>query len=324
VNATRLESIGRSSVSISRIGLGGYELGPEPGEQPDVVRAARVIQTAIDSGINWLDTSENYLETRNESLIGAALAGIDSEFLIASKVAPGAAITGGGSGFRAEQVHQACRDSLRRLGREQIDVYFLHWPDESGVPLEETWGAMAALVEVGLVRAIGMSNYELGDVERCHASRAVDAVQVGLSMIDYLDHRSYVARCGELGITVTIYEPLASGVLSGKTLEQVRAVWSGPWVESPFYKRLLAPDKAERSFAVADGLRPIARKLGATVAQVAIAWVLHQPGVTAAIAGSRDGSHTRENAEAAVLDLIDCMEELEQLIPLGPSFDPDH
>ena len=158
MNATRLESIGRSSVSISRIGLGGYELGPEPGEQPDVVRAARVIQTAIDSGINWLDTSENYLETRNESLIGAALAGIDSEFLIASKVAPGAAITGGGSGFRSEQVHQACRDSLRRLGREQIDVYFLHWPDESGVPLEETWGAMAALVEVGLVRAIGMSN----------------------------------------------------------------------------------------------------------------------------------------------------------------------
>jgi myo-inositol catabolism protein IolS len=325
VDTTQIDSSDRTSgVSISRIGLGGYELGPEPGEEPEVARAARVIQTAIESDINWLDTSENYLETRNESLIGAALAGIDREFLIASKVAPGAGVTGGGSGFRGEQVHQACRDSLRRLGREQIDVYFLHWPDRSGVPLEETWGAMAELADAGLVRAIGMSNYELEDVERCHASRAVDVVQIGLNMIDYLDYRPYVARCGELRIPVTIYEPLASGILSGKTLEQVRAVWTGPWVESPFYKRLLGPGMAERSFAVADGIRPIAEKLGATVAQVSIAWVLHQPGVTAAIAGSRNGSHTRENAEAAILDLTDVAEELEQLIPLGPTFAPDH
>jgi aryl-alcohol dehydrogenase-like predicted oxidoreductase len=320
----QVDSIGRSGVSISRIGLGGYELGPEPGEVPDLARAVHVIHTAIECGINWLDTSENYLETRNESLIGAALAGIDNEFLIASKVAPGAAVTGGGSGFRAEQILQACRDSLRRLGREQIDVFFLHWPDGSGVPLEETWGAMAELADAELVRAIGMSNYELEDVERCHASRAVDAVQVGLNMIDYLEDRPYIARCGELGIPVTIYEPLASGILSGKTLEQVLAVWTGPWVESSFYKRLLGPGRAERSFAVADGLRPIAAKVGATVAQVAIAWVLHQPGVTAAIAGSRDSRHTRENSEAAILDLTDFVEELEQLIPLGPTLAPEH
>jgi aryl-alcohol dehydrogenase-like predicted oxidoreductase len=183
---------------------------------------------------------------------------------------------------------------------------------------------MAELADAQLVRAIGMSNYELEDVERCHASRAVDAVQVGLNMIDYLEDRPYIARCGELGIPVTIYEPLASGILSGKTLEQVLAVWTGPWVESSFYKRLLGPGRAERSFAVADGLRPIAAKVGATVAQVAIAWVLHQPGVTAAIAGSRDGRHTRENSEAAILDLTDFVEELEQLIPLGPTLAPEH
>ena len=312
--------LGSSGVSISRVGLGGYELGPEPGEEPDIDRAARVIQTAIESGVNWLDTSENYLETRNESVIGAALALTDDDFLVASKVAPGAAITGGGSGFRREQVHRACRDSLQRLRREHIDIYFLHWPDGSGVPLEETWGAMAELADAGLVRAIGMSNYELDDIERCHLQRPVDVVQVGLNLIDYLDGRASVASCGKLGIPVTVYEPLASGVLSGKTLEQVLSVWTGPWVESPFFKRLLAPDKAERSFAVADGLRPIAEELDATVAQVAIAWVLHQPGVTAAIAGSRNGDHTDENAAAASLDLTDSLEEIEQLIPLGPSF----
>ena len=315
-----LRELGSSGVTITRVGLGGYELGPEPDEEPDVARAARVIETAIASGINWLDTSENYLESRNESVIGASLARIDGDFLVASKVAPGAAITGGGTGFRREQVHRACRESLRRLEREHIDLYFLHWPDGTGVPLEETWGAMAELVDDGLVRAIGMSNYELADVERCHLQRSVDVVQVGLSLIDYLGDRPSIAKCGELGIPATIFEPLASGILSGKTPEQVRAVWTGPWVESAFYKRLLGPGAAERSFAVADGLRAVADRLDATVAQVAIAWILYQPGVAAAIVGSRNGGHTRENADAAGLDVTAVLDELEQLIPLGPLF----
>jgi aryl-alcohol dehydrogenase-like predicted oxidoreductase len=313
-------SLGLSGVEISRVGLGGYELGPEPGEEPDVDRAERAIKTAIAYGVNWLDTSENYLETRNESVIGPALGRIEDDFLIASKVAPGAAVTGGGSGFRREQVLQACRDSLRRLGRDHLDIYFLHWPDDSGIPLDETWGAMVELAEDGLVRAVGLSNYDLADVERCHAERAVDAVQVGLNLIDYLDDRTAIARCGELGIAVTIFEPLASGILSDKTPDQVLGYWTGPWVESAFYKRLLTPGRAERSFAVADGLRSIAERLGATVAQVAIAWVLHQPGVAAAIAGSGDGGHVQENAGAAELDLSDVLTEIEELIPLGPAF----
>jgi aryl-alcohol dehydrogenase-like predicted oxidoreductase len=101
---------------------------------------------------------------------------------------------------------------------ENIDVYFLHWPDNSGVPLEETWRAMAELADDGLVRAIAISNYSADDVERCHAQRPLDAVQDGLSMIDYLDDRPAFARYGELGIAVTIFEPLASGVLSAKTV----------------------------------------------------------------------------------------------------------
>jgi aryl-alcohol dehydrogenase-like predicted oxidoreductase len=302
--------------------LGGYQLGPEPDEAPDIDRATRVIKSAIAWGVNWLDTSENYLETRNESVIGPALERIEDGFLVASKVAPGAAVTGGGSGFRREQVLQACRDSLTRLRRDHLDIYFLHWPDDSGVPLEETWGAMAELADAGLVRAIGLSNYDLGDVERCHAARPVDAVQVGLNLIDYLEDRPYVARCGELGIGVTIYEPVAGGILSGKTLEQARAAWPGPWQESPWYKRVLGPGVGEQSFAVAEGLRPIAAKLGATIAQVAIAWVLHQPGVTAAIAGSRDGSHMQENAGAMALDLSAVLTEIEDLIPLGPTLTP--
>ena len=111
----------------------------------------------------------------------------------------------------------------------------------------------------------------------------------------------------------------ASGVLGGKTMEEVRAVWSA-WADMPFYQRLLIPGRAERSWAVVDGLRSIGEKLGATVAQLAIAWVLHQRGVDAAIAGSRSGHHMQENASAAELDLSDALDEIDQLISLGPSF----
>jgi len=313
-------SIGASGVSVSVVGLGGYELGPEPSEHPDPDRAASVIRTALESGVDWLDSSENYLDTRNESLIGTALERIDDQVLIASKAAPGAGVTGGGSGFRPDQIHAACRASLSRLGREHLDLYFLHWPDRSGVPLEETWGAMAELADAGLVRAIGLSNYSIDDVERCHAARPIDVVQVGLSVIDYLDDRASIARCGELGIGVTIYEPLASGVLSGKTIEQVRAVWTGAWEETDFYRNLLDPVWGARCSAVVDGMRALGDRLGATVAQLAIAWVLAQPGVSAAIVGSRDGRHMRENAAASDLDLTEVLDELERLIPLGPMF----
>jgi len=306
---------------LSRIGLGGYELGPEPDEQPDVARAVRVIEIALENGVNWLDTSENYLATKNEEVIGEALAQIGGDMLVATKVAPGAAITGGGSGFRREQVHRACRESLRRLRRDHLDIYFLHWPDDTGIPLEETWGALAELADAGLVRRIGMSNYSIEDVARCHRQRPVDAVQVGLSLIDHLEERAAIAACGEMGIIVTIYEPLASGILTGRTIEQVRASWPGPWRETGFYKRLLEGEGGERSFAVAAELPAIAARLDATVAQVAIAWVLHQPGVASAIAGSRNGSHMQENAGAARLELPeDVLNELEKLIPPGPAF----
>jgi aryl-alcohol dehydrogenase-like predicted oxidoreductase len=311
--------MGHSGVSASVIGLGGVEFGPEEDDEPDAARALKVIETAAEHGINWLDTSENYYDTRNEEVIGAALAVVEADMMVATKVAPGSAGSGGGSGFHPEQIRTACQSSLQRLGRDHIDMYFLHWPDDTGVPLEETWGAMAELVDAGLVRAIGMSNYNIADIERCHAARSVDVVQEGLSLVDHLDNRSVVGRCGELGVGVTIYEPLASGVLGGKTMEDVRAVWSA-WAEMAFYQRLLIPGRAERSWAVVDGLRSIGDKLGATVAQLAIAWVLHQSGVDAAIVGSRSGRHMRENARSAELDLTEALDEIEQLISLGPAF----
>jgi aryl-alcohol dehydrogenase-like predicted oxidoreductase len=311
--------VGLSGVSVTTVGLGGFEIGPAEGEQPDIDRAITVLEATLAAGINWLDTSENYHDTQNEALIGTGLRQIDGDLLVATKVAPGSAGTGGGSGFRPEEVRAACQASLRRLGRECIDIYFLHWPDESGVPVEETWGAMAGLVEAGLVRAIGMSNYDLVDIERCHQQRRVDVVQEGLSLIDHLENRALIARCRDLGIAVVVYEPLASGVLTGKSMAAVREEWSG-WEDSGFYKRLLTPGRAERSWAVVEEMAAIAEELGVSIAQLALAWVLHQPGVTATLAGSRHGRHVRDNARASTLDLSRSLDDLARVIPLGPAF----
>jgi aryl-alcohol dehydrogenase-like predicted oxidoreductase len=299
-------ALGQSGVAVSQVGLGGFELGPEEGEQPDLPRAERVIAAAQEAGINWIDTAERYHETQNEALIGAALG--TTEMLVSSKVGRKPY----GSGFRRDEVWAACRASLERLGRDHIDVYFLHSPDETGVPLDETWGAMGELADAGLVRAIGLSNYSIEDVERCHSARPVDAIQDGLSLIDYLHHRALFARAAELGIAGVVFEPLGSGALSGRSIEAVRESWAG-YEDWPFYERLLAGENGDRTAEAIERVREIGDRLGASVAQVAIAWVLAQDGVTTALAGTRSGAHLSENAAAVAVDLSAVVDELDAL-----------
>ena len=308
-------------MSVSVIGLGGVELGAgdaAPGG-PSLEAAASAVRAALEVGVNWLDTAEAYLDTGNESFIGEVLEQIGvgrDELLLSSKLLPQPE----GTGFRAEEVHRGCRASLARLRRDDLDIYLLHAPDATGVPIEETWGAMGELVEEGLVQTIGLSNFKLEDVTRCHAQRAVDLVQDGLSLVDHLDNREVFARCRELDIGVVVYEPLGSGTLSGKPIDGIRTAWAD-WSEFGFYKRLLAGENGQRSAALVDSLRPLADQYGMTVPQLAIAWVLHQDGVTAALAGSTNPEHVHANAGAAEFELPGgALAQLEKLIPLGPTF----
>jgi aryl-alcohol dehydrogenase-like predicted oxidoreductase len=176
----------------------------------------------LEGGINWLDTAEAYYERRNESFIGQVLKEVGSDLLLSTKVSP----SPNGTGFRPAEIHVACRGSLGRLQRDWIDMYFLHYPDETGVPIEESWGALTELADAGLVRAIGLSNYGAAEVELAHAQRPVDCVQDGLSLIDHLENRAAFARFRDLGIGIVVYEPLGSGTLSGKPIEDVRAAWA--------------------------------------------------------------------------------------------------
>lgn len=313
--------LGSHGPELSVVGYGAWEAGAgsEWGDAPPKERIVEAIRTVLDTGINWIDSAEVYGDGRSEETVALAITGHRDEVLIATKVAPEPE----GSGFRPEQVRRACIDSLRRLRTGHLDLYQLHWPDDSGVALEDTWGEMAALVNEGLVRAIGVSNFDRALIERCEAVRHVDSLQQELSMLQ-LEDRELIAWCGENGTGVLSYGPLAYGLLTGSigtdTTFDATDFRSGA-DEWDYWEKLFAPGKLERSLAVVDAMRPVAERLGCTVGQLALAWNFHQAGVTAAIAGSRNPDHVRSNAEAGDLRLdAATLEELETALRRGPSF----
>ena len=289
------------------IGLGAWEAGGDAwGANPaddDVVRA---FHEAFDAGITWVDTAEVYGSGESERLVGKALAGRRDDIVVASKVAPSPE----GTGFTPEQVRAACDASLGRLGVDTLDLYQLHWPDENGVPVEDTWGAMAELVTVGKARAIGVSNFDQDLLERCLPIHHVDSLQQEFSMLA-LDDRALIRWCGEAGIGVVTYSPLGVGFLTGRyTRADAEAIddWRGDdeWT---------TPERLDETFRVVDGLRPIAQREGLSMGELALAWNVSQPGVTAAIAGSRSGKHLRANATAGDRTLEpEVLDEIEALL----------
>jgi aryl-alcohol dehydrogenase-like predicted oxidoreductase len=291
----RTRRLGSRGADISVIGYGAWEAGGTqwgPNESEDVVIEA--IRAGIDSGIDWIDTAEVYGDGVSERLVGRAIEGHRDEVVIATKVAPQPE----GTGFAPAQVRKACDESLGRLGIDRIDLYQLHWPDESGVPLEETWGAMCELQDAGLIGAIGVSNFDRGQIETCLAIRHVDSLQQEFSML-MRDHAELIRWCGEQGVGVVTYGPLAFGLLTGAIMADTRfppGDWRGEkQTDGPF-------QDLPRSLQVVEQLRPIAGRLGCSLSQLALAWNVYQPGVTAAIAGSRNPAHVRTNAAAGDIE----------------------
>ena len=290
------------------IGYGAWEAGGTawgPNESEQVVIDA--IRAGLDAGIDWVDTAEVYGDGVSELLVGRAISGRRDEVVVATKVAPRPE----GTGFAPAQVREACEKSLGRLGIDRIDLYQLHWPDETGVPLDDTWEAMGELQDAGLVRHIGVSNFDRGQIERCATMRHVDSLQPEFSMLTRAN-ADLVRWCGEQGIGVVSYAPLAYGLLTGAIRADTRFAagdWRGePQDEGPFAD-------LEGSLETVERLRPVAERLRCGLAELALAWNVHQPGVTAAIAGSRDPGHVRTNAAAGDIELDDpTLRELDALL----------
>jgi aryl-alcohol dehydrogenase-like predicted oxidoreductase len=292
--------LGTQGPPISVVGFGAWEAGgeawgPDPGEE----RALEAMHAGFDVGINWVDTAETYGGGRSEEVVGRALTG-RYDVMVFTKVAPAPR----GSGFDPPSLRRAAVASLKRLQRDRIDLYQLHWPDPN-IPVEETWGALAELVDEGLVGMIGVSNFTMELVERCERVRHVDSNQPQLSML-WQERRPLLRSCKENGTGVIAYGPLAYGLLTGSV---TRATvfsdddWRGGNQGLRAYDQLFAPPRIERNLTVVDDLRPIAEAEGVSLAELALAWVLHQDGVTGVIAGSRSASHVRQNAGAADVEL---------------------
>lgn len=289
------------------IGYGAWEAGGTawgPNESEEAV--VRAIRAGLDAGIDWIDTAEVYGDGVSERIVGRVLQGRRDEVVLATKVAPQPE----GSGFAPEKIRAACDASLDRLGTDRLDLYQLHWPDP-GVPLDDTWGAMSELQDAGKVRSIGVSSFDRGQIERCLAIRHVDSLQPEFSMLTR-EHADLIRWCGGRGIGVISYGPLAYGLLTGAITTDTRFA-PGDWRgndprEGPFADRA-------GSIRVVERLRPFADRVGCTLSQLALAWNVHQPGVTAAIAGSRNAHHVEMNAAAGdvVLDSA-TLQELDSIL----------
>ncbi|CAN5143333.1 aldo/keto reductase [soil metagenome] len=296
----RIRQLGSSGPEISVVGFGAWEAGGMAwGPNPPDDETVGAMRAAFESGINWIDTAEVYGGGRSEELVAQAVARRDE--LVFTKVAPKPA----GSGFYAAGVRAGAEGSLRRLRRDVIDVYQLHWPDRD-TAVEETWEAMADLVEDELVRWIGVSNFPASLIERCERIRHVDSLQPHFSVLhrDGLDE--LFPLCAQSGTGIVAYGPLAYGLLTGAFNESTVFSdddWRSGQHGIGAYNELFAPEPFRRNLAVVNELRPIADRLGVTLAQLALAWVVHQPGVTAAIAGSRSAGHVRDNAAAGDVEL---------------------
>lgn len=275
------------------------------------------IRAAIEAGIGWIDTAAVYGLGHAEEVVARAIepyrAGED--VLVFTKC--GRRWAGEGEeaslyyDLRPESIREECEASLRRLGIERIDLYQFHWPDiGTGTPVEESWATMAALVDEGKVRWIGVSNFGVELLERCQAIRHVDSLQPPLSLLSRHARRELIPWCARNGTGVIVYSPLASGLLGGRfDLDRLAADdWRrrAPAFQEP---------KLSQALALVERLRPVAARLGCEVRDVALAWVLAVPGVTGAIVGARTPEQVAGWVSAAGVELsADDVAEVERAI----------
>ncbi len=278
-------------LSVSAVGLGCMPLSGIYGEADDKASEA-LIRHAIDLGIDHLDSSDMYGWGHNEALIGRAIAGCRERVVLASKF--GQIRRDGqpnGVNGRAAYVREACEASLKRLGVEVIDLYYQHRVDPA-VPIEETVGAMARLVEQGKVRYLGLSEARPETVRRAHAVHPIAAVQTEYSLLYRAEAEETREATRALGIGFVAYSPLGRGFLTG-AIRRFADV-DGRRAAHPRFQQ----ENFDRNRALVARLEALAAEKGCTPAQLALSWVLAQGPDVAAIPGTRRTDRLEENAGA--------------------------
>jgi aryl-alcohol dehydrogenase-like predicted oxidoreductase len=289
-----LRKLGSGGIELTTVGFGSWAVGGDWffgwGDQDDADSAAAILR-AVRAGVNWVDTAAAYGLGHSEEVVGRAVRQLPAGerpmvFTKCGLVWDPSNRQGPPRRVASpESIRRECEASLARLGLDRIDLFQIHWPDESGVPAEDSWGEMSRLRDEGKVRAIGVSNYDVALLERCEAVSHVDSVQPPLSLINSRSAADVIPWAAAHGTGVIVYSPMASGILTDTfSRARVEAMAPTDWRRrAAHYKE----PELSANLSLRDALAPVAARHGTTIAAVAVAWTLAWPGVTGAIVGAR-------------------------------------
>ncbi len=290
----------RENIRISRITFGCWELGGGQWEKQSDDVNLQVIEQALILGINSFDTAEGYGNGHSESILGEALAKHPRETLvIATKVSP--------NHLYGAEVRRAIEQSLTRLRTDYVDVYYIHWPNPD-IPLTETMAELRRLKEEGLIRSIGLSNFSLAQMHEAMAEAPVEVIQPEYSLLSRSIESDIVPYCIAHGIAILTYSSIAKGILTGTYHQGQTAL---PASDFRSKRRLFLPEHIQAETPLVNAIQTIAERRRVSMAQVAIAWLLAQPGMSSAIIGTQNSAHLKDNVKA--LDWQLSAEELSSL-----------
>jgi aryl-alcohol dehydrogenase-like predicted oxidoreductase len=302
----QLHTLGMSDLKISPILMGTWQAGKEMWVGIDDAQSTRAIRAAVEAGITTFDTAAAYGKGHSERILGAALAEVRTEVILATKVFA--------NRLKFNQVIDACHQSLKNLKTDYIDLYQIHWPAGSfgtrAVPIEESLEAMNELKEEGKIRAIGVSNFSCAQLEEAIRYARIDSLQSPYSLFWRHIERDTVPYCRENNISMLAYAPMAQGFLTGKFAQGHEFEKGDHRVKN----KLFEPENFQRVRQALDRLRPIAENNTASLAQLALAWVISHAG-TCAIAGARNADQVVQNAQAA--DLVLSENDLARMDEIG-------
>jgi aryl-alcohol dehydrogenase-like predicted oxidoreductase len=318
-------TLGRTGVKVSPLCLGAMMFGAWG--NPDHDESVRIIHAALDAGINFIDTADVYARGESEEIVGRALADRRDDVVLATKVHGTMGKDLNMRGNSRRWIIRECEDSLRRLGTDHIDLYQIHRPDP-GCDIDDTLSALSDLVHAGKVRYLGSSTFPSSEIveaqwvaERRGRERFV-CEQPPYSMLVRGVEEDVLPTCQRYGMGVIPWSPLAGGWLSGRwRLSADEAdLTSRRAARIPDRYDLSLPDN-QRKLEAADALATVADKAGLSLVQMAVAWVINHPAVTAAIIGPRTMDQLTSQLPAADLVLeADVLDRIDEIVPPGTNF----
>ncbi|NHC24949.1 aldo/keto reductase, partial [Nocardioides sp. IC4_145] len=316
-SVTQHRTLGTASpLTVSALGLGCMGMSEFYGTA-DERTATETIYRALDLGVTFLDTADMYGPFTNEQLVGAAIEDRRDEVQLATKFGNERRPDGTRVGIngRPEYVRSACDASLARLGVDHIDLYYQHRVDRS-VPIEETVGAMAELVQAGKVRHLGLSEASAATIRRAHAVHPITALQTEYSLFTRDLEDEILPTIRELGIGLVPYSPLGRGILTGAITDE-SSLGEDDSRRTAYFPRLNG-EGLRANLRLVDRVREIAEEKGATPGQLALAWVLARGDDVAPIPGTKQVRYLEENVGALDVTLdADDLRRLDEAVPRG-------